>query len=107
MEDHVIAMYCFVDDLLKAKGAKTDKRAKMSDSMILTTALVAAHYFGCNFESARAYMQAHQGVRLLDKSGFTRRLHQLEDTLTALFCSMGQALKQLNTASQYVIDSFR
>ena len=46
------------------------------------------------------------GLKALDKSGFTRRLHRLHTTLKTLFLALGQHLKHLNTQARYVIDSF-
>nr|WP_262891311.1 IS982 family transposase [Adhaeribacter swui] len=51
-------------------------------------------------------MQEHQGVQMIDKSGFSRRLHGLQEQLLALFTALGQTLKQLNTTCRYMIDSF-
>lgn len=38
--DKIIAIFCFVDDLLKKIQHKEDSRRKVSDSEIITTALV-------------------------------------------------------------------
>jgi hypothetical protein len=40
--DHATALYCIVDDLLKAVGHRDDCRRVMSDAEVLTTALMAA-----------------------------------------------------------------
>ena len=45
-------------------------------------------------------------MKPLDKSGFTRHLHRLADTLWGLFATFGQTLKALHTGARYVIDSF-
>lgn len=45
-ENKIIALYCIVDDLLKGIGHKEDKRRQVSDSEVITTALVSALYFG-------------------------------------------------------------
>lgn len=51
-------------------------------------------------------MEQRWGQNKLDKSGFTRQLHALTDTLLALFATCGHVLKQLNTEARYIIDSF-
>lgn len=56
--------------------------------------------------SACIYMQQHHGVKMIEKAGFTRRLHKLQDQLLALFLALSKTLKQLNTSGQYLIDSF-
>ncbi|GAB3840211.1 hypothetical protein GCM10028821_44580 [Hymenobacter jeollabukensis] len=103
-------MYCFIDDLLTAVrptwAPAPDPRQHLSDAEVLTTALVGARFFGGNLAAARRYMQGHWGQRTLDKSGFSRQLHQLQDVLDELFATFGQLLKALHTEARYVIDSF-
>ena len=106
MTEQTIAIYCFIDDFFLTVGRKDDAHCKLSDAELLTTALVAARFFYGNLHSACAYMKEHHGVRMIDKSGFTRRLHGLREQLVALFLALGQSLRQLNTSSRYLIDSF-
>lgn len=106
MADKTIAIYCFLDDFFRAIGRKTDVHCKRNDAEIATTALIAALYFHGNQASAMGYMQKHHGLRKLDKSGFNRRLHRLEEPLIAIFHALGTTFKQLNTTAGYVIDSF-
>nr|WP_082773601.1 IS982 family transposase [Hymenobacter sp. PAMC 26628] len=83
-----------------------DPRRHLCDAEVLTTALVAARYFGGNLAQARRYMQGHWGQRVLHKSGFSRQLHQLRDVLAELFTRFGETLKHLNADARYVLDSF-
>lgn len=107
MTEQTVAMYCFIDDFLRVSRPRwADKRRHLSDAEVLTTALLAARFFGGNLTAARGYMQQHWGMRPLDKSGFTRHLHRLAEPLHALFLALGQHLKALNTQARYVIDSF-
>ncbi|MDJ0367908.1 transposase [Hymenobacter sp. H14-R3] len=78
----------------------------MTDAQMLTTALVAARFVGGNLVVAKHYMAQHWGQNPLDKSGFTRRLHALTDTLRSLFATLGNVLKHLHTEARYVLDSF-
>ncbi len=106
MSDNTIAIYCFIADYFKAIAHKEDSQRKMSDAEILTTATMAALYFHGNFVSATDYMKAHHGVKILDKSGFTRRLHSLEKHLLLLLAILAKVFKELNSSNIYVIDSF-
>jgi len=106
MTEQTIAIYCFIDDFFLALGRKDDAHCKLSDAELLTTALLAARYFHGNLHSACCYMRQHHGVRMIDKSGFTRRLHGLKEQLVALFLALAGTLKELNTSSRYLIDSF-
>ncbi len=106
MTEQTIAIYCFIDDFFITIGRKDDVHCKLADAEILTTALLAARYFHGNLCSACSYMQQHHGVKMIDKSGFTRRLHRLRQQLLALFPALSDTLKQLNTSCCYLIDSF-
>lgn len=110
MREQTVAMYCFLDDLLTLTrpswARPADPRRRLTDAQVLTTALVAARFFGGNLVVARHYMEQHWGQNKLDKSGFTRQLHALTDTLLALFAICGQVLKELHIEARYVIDSF-
>lgn len=106
-EDKIIAIYCFVDDLLKAIGHQEHANRKTSDSELITTAIVSALYFGGHQDNARAFMKMTGMVPvMIDKSRFCRRLHQLESLLFQMFFEVGQYLKIIAGASDYVMDSF-
>jgi hypothetical protein len=45
-EAKIISIFCIVDDMLKACGHKEDIRIRVSDSEIITTAIISALYFG-------------------------------------------------------------
>jgi hypothetical protein len=106
-EDKIIGIFCLVDDLLKGIGHQEDSRRKVSDSEVITTAIVSALYFGGHIDHGRHLMQMTGLVpKMLDKSRFCRRLHQLEFLLCSLFFQVGQQLKTIAGASDYVIDSF-
>jgi hypothetical protein len=106
-EDKIISIFCLVDDLLKAIGHQEDKRRKVSDSEIITTAIVSSLYFGGHLDNARGFMKmTGLSPAMLDKSRFCRRFHNLESLLYSLFFQMGQYLKDISGARDYIIDSF-
>lgn len=110
MREQTVAMYCFLDDLLTLTRPSWARPAnpcrRLTDAQVLTTALVAARFFGGNLVLGQRYMEQHWGQNKLDKSGFTRQLHALTDTLLGLFATCGELLKDLHTEARYVIDSF-
>ena len=58
----------------------------MSDAEIMTTALVATHFFGANFETARDFLQTYGYIpNMLSKSRFNRRLHRIKPMIITLF----------------------
>lgn len=106
-EDKIISIFCLVDDLLKEIGHKEDSRRKVSDSEIITTAIVSALYFGGHQDNARGFMKMTKlSPAMLDKSRFCRRLHNLEGLICSLFFQIGQYLKDISGARDYIIDSF-
>lgn len=111
MSDNVIAIYCFLDDFFlevdpQNGSLKPQAKPKVNDSIVLTTAIIAARFFGGNQASAMSYMADKQGVVMLEKSTFNRRLHRLADTLSVLFYYLADFFKTLNLSGQYIIDSF-
>ena len=106
-ESKIIALYAIVDDLLKGIQHQEPLNRKVFDSEVITTALVAALYFGGHLDNARGFMKMTGLVpRMLDKSRFSRRLHSLAGLLCTLFFQVGQHLKDIAGAADYIVDSF-
>lgn len=109
MREQTVAMYCLLDDIIRftypADTPPATGSRRLTDAQVLTTALVATRFFGGNLV-AKHYMEQHWGQNQLDKSGFTRRLHALTDTLHALFALVGDWLKHRHSEGRYVLDSF-
>lgn len=106
MADKTIAIYCFFDDLFKVMGPKVDAHCKLNDAEIATIAVIAALSFYGNQAAACGYMKRHYKMNMIDKSGFNRRLSRLQPKLIAIFRALGASLKDLNTSTRYMIDSF-
>lgn len=107
MIDNAIAIYCFLDDYLKAINHKEDKQCKMRDSEILMTAIIASLYFNGHHQNAMNYVYENRlCTYVLEKSRFNRRLHAIEGLMYSIFQSLGNTFKQFNTSMEYVMDSF-
>ena len=107
MYDRTIAIYCFVDDLLKAMQHSEDSRCEFSDAEVVTTAIVAMLFFGGNFERARSFLHSSGMMpRMLSRSRLSRRLSRLSDLIDVVFHQLGLTLKELNLESRYSLDSF-
>lgn len=107
MYDRTLAIYCFVDDLLKALRHAEDVRVELTDSEVITTALVAMLFYGGNFERARDFLHsAGMMPRMLSRSRLSRRLSRLADLVQLVFHQLGATLKEMNTESRYSLDSF-
>lgn len=107
MCDHTLAIYCFIDDFLKAIDHKEDQRCQISDAEVLTVAVIAMLYFGGNFEKSRLVLfELGLMRRMLSRSRLNRRLHRLSNLLQMIFHRLGKILKSLNWESRYLLDSF-
>lgn len=107
MYDRTIAIYCFVDDLLKAMHHREDARCEVSDAEVVTTALCAMLWFGGNFERSRSFLHSSGMMpRMLSRSRLSRRLTRLAELVEIVFHQLGLTLKELNTESRYAMDSF-
>ena len=107
LQDKVIGIYCLIDDILKGIGHYEKGQRKVSDSEIITTALISTLYFKGNQSQAADYMRTHNMMpRMIGKSGFTKRLHQVQPLVTWLFEEMGRLFKYICCEMEYIIDSF-
>ena len=106
MDDFTIAIYCFSDDYCKKMNPKEDSKRKLNNAEVITTAIISARYFGGNLAKGRNYMRTHWGCKMPDKSNFNRILHRLSFVILSMFRAIGTTLKELNTDSIYIIDSF-
>ena len=107
MDGQITAIYCLCDDILKTMNHYEDPQRQMNDAEVITTAIVAALYFGGNLEKARALLGASRYIPgMLSRSRLNRRLHAISDLIVYLFQVLGQRFKQLNATSVYIIDSF-
>lgn len=107
MIDHTTAIYSIVADLLKAIGHEDDIRCELTAAEVITTALIAALYFGGNLEHSRKLMK-ESGLmpRMLSKSRLNRRLHGVANLVDSLFHQLGVVLKEASPSTIYRMDSF-
>lgn len=105
--DKIIGIFCFIDDLLKTSGHYEDIRRQVSDSEIITTAIVSSLYFGGHQDKARQFMKMTGLVPgMLDKSRFNRRLHALAELIYSIFMQVGYYFKYVSCEMSYILDSF-
>lgn len=107
MQQQIITIYCLCADFLAAYGYQDDPQTQMTTAEVMTVALVAATFFVGNQELSRRFLKEHGYIkRMLSKSRFNRRLHQIPDTLwQALFALLAEAAKQNNPTQEYIVDS--
>ncbi|MVN23554.1 IS982 family transposase, partial [Mucilaginibacter arboris] len=106
-KDKIIGIFCFIDDLLKTSNHYEDGRRQVSDSEVITTAIVSSLYFGGHQDKARQFMKMTGMIPgILDKSRFNRRLHQVAELIYSLFMQIGYYFKYVSCEMSYVLDSF-
>lgn len=107
MINTIVALYCIVDDLLKALNHPEDSRRRIVDAEVITTALVAARFFGGNHQHSRDYLDEHGLIpQMLSPSRLNRRLHHVSALMYDLQHQMGMLWMQLQADSEYLLDSF-
>jgi hypothetical protein len=107
MQDTITTMYCLCHDLLTGSGHADDQQTHYSSAEVMTVPLVAAAFFGGNLALARNFLHCHGYTRhTLSSSRFSRRLHQLPQSLWhTLFRILGEVFKEHNQSAAYVVDS--
>jgi len=107
MDTQIVAVFCLCDDMLKALHHPEDPQSHISDAEVMTTAIVAALFFGGSIEKARDHMVDYGYIpNMVGKSRFNRRLHRAADLFLTLFSLLGETWKELNASSVYILDSF-
>ena len=107
MIDKAISVYSIIEDVIRAIGHTEDKRRIMSDAEVITTGIISAMYFSGNMENARSFMRGTGLMpNMLSKSRFSRRIHAVSDLMYDIFHQLGMALKEINTTTEYLMDSF-
>jgi hypothetical protein len=107
MDTQIVVVFCLCDDMLKALQHQENRQRQMTDAEVMTTAIVAMLYFKGNFRLASQYLCEHRYIpKMLSRSRFNRRLHEVADLFLTLFLRLGEHWKRLNERSVYVIDSY-
>lgn len=105
-QDQITTIFCIVDDILKMSGHKFDKRAKLSDSEIITLGIVSVIKFGGVFYSALRFMKDYGFfTNDLSKSRLSRRLSQLEPVIDEIFAGIGRIFTDLSAEKEFILDS--
>jgi len=101
MDTVIVTVYCLTDDWLLARRHQESLQRKATDAEGMTAAIVAARFFGGNFETALDLLKgpSYFGVRL-NRSRFNRRLHALDSVIVLSECERavapkGDSLKKL------------
>ena len=107
MDLTIVAVYTICDDFLIAQGHQEHPLAKMSDAEVMTTALIAARYFGGNQHTACAALKTLGYIpNMLGHSRYNRRLHRVSAMFQTLFEYFAELFKAENPNHIYSIDTY-
>lgn len=106
MQDKIITIYCFLDELLNALGHHDDKQAILTTAEVMTVALVAAEFFAGCHQHALTFLSEHRYLKPLSKSRFNRRLHAIPECLwQSVLAVLAQCHQDANPAAVHLVDT--
>jgi len=107
-EEQVIAIYCFCDDFLKARGHQDWPNVKMSLAEIMLVYIVATRFFYGNIERAYKTIKNQRYIsKGLSKGQLNVRLHGVNSQMwhdLIRFCY--EQRQVLGLSKEFIIDSF-
>lgn len=107
LRDKIIGIYCLIDDMLKGIKHPEDIRRRVSDSEVITIAVISAMYFSGRHQHALGFMQATGMIpKILSSSRFCRRIHKVGQLLIEIFLHFGIHIKNMTAELKYILDSF-
>ncbi len=107
MELTIVAVYTICDDLLISLGHQTHPQAKMTDAEVMTTAIIAAHFFRGNHQRACCVLKTLGYIpNMLGHSRYNRRLHRIPHLFQILFEYFAEISKSNNPNGIYAIDTY-
>jgi len=106
MDTAITAYYCLLDDWLQARHHQESSQREVTDAEVMTAAIVAARFFGGNFETALDLLSEKRyfGGRL-SRSQYNRRLHPLAPILESFFEWLSRIHKEASSKDLFLIDS--
>ena len=106
MQDKIITIYYFLDELLTALGHRDHARTELSTAEIMTVALVSGEELGGNQSRALLFLIEHGYIKSFSKSRFNRRLHAIEDSpWQSVLAVLRQVHQQANADDVFVVDT--
>lgn len=105
-----IALFCLVDDTLKAhrhKRLRDPSQEVMSDSEVVFAGILSAQWFSGNLRRGLAYiLERKYCLKVLSEGRFLRRLKAVPDEIWAVLQTLLARTVGAYDAKEYIIDSF-
>ena len=108
MDLHIIIIYFFADEILKAFHLYDDPQVKMNNAEVIAFALTSARFFNGNQRRAAIFLSSHRYIsNPLSESHLNRRLHRIPwNVWQAIFSALAEYFKRTNSSQEYAVDSF-
>ena len=107
MELTIVAVYTICDDLLISLGHQTHPQAQMTDAEVMTTAIIAAQYFGGNHRRTCCVLKTLGYIpNMLGHSRYNRPFHRIPHLFQILFEYFAEVSKSNNPNGIYAIDTY-
>ena len=106
-ESKIVAIFCIIDDIVKALGFRDDPQCLMSSSEVLSAAVISHLFFGGNYSKTLTFL-AHASVfsYVLSESRFLRRLQRFEGHVKYITHILSKVMAHAGPCSEYAVDSF-
>jgi hypothetical protein len=105
MQTTITAIFCHVDDFLKAISWHDDAQCRLTLAEVATIALTASRFFAGNIEAARVFLIQHRYILPMGKSRLNRRLHAIPFFFWNLLVAH-LAVKRNPHCKHFLVDSF-
>lgn len=108
METYVTTVYVIADEIIRILKIQDDPQSSMSNSEIITFAILTAKFFAGNYKMAR-YLCLKMGLfpKLLSNSRLNRRIHKISwSCWEAIFRFLALLARNDSNATYFAVDSF-
>lgn len=102
MDTKIVTIFYIVDEFFKKISYKDHPKSKVFNSEIATLMLVAAYYFGGNFEKSRLFFLFQNYCKSISKSRLNRRIHAIPSAIWNKLLSLFRKVEE----GIFIIDSF-
>ena len=87
MDTTIIFVYCLSDEFVKSINYKEHDNCLMTNSEIITFAIISAMFFQCNYKKTALFFRAHKYFRkVLSLSRINKRLYCMTLIFPGLEC---------------------
>ncbi|MCS7208179.1 MAG: IS982 family transposase [Fimbriimonadales bacterium] len=105
--EYTIFAYCLCDEVLKTLNHRDHPQARLTTAEVMTVVLVAAAFYGGNWEHARLYLWEHGFIpQMLSQSRLCRRIHAVPpDAWQVVFSVLAALHQHAEQPTEFLVDS--